>query len=87
MVLIGLMSIVIASGSNALAEATKMVEQDIQEAQNIGVRGVPFFVFNRKYAVSGAQPPQAFLQTLEQSYNEWRKENPEKKSSAASFKS
>ena len=63
------------------------VKQDIQEAQNIGVRGVPFFVFNRKYAVSGAQPPQAFLQTLEQSYNEWRKENPEKKSSAASFKS
>jgi len=47
------------------------VQQDIQEAQNIGVRGVPFFVFNRKYGISGAQPPQAFLQTLEQSYKEW----------------
>lgn len=61
------------------------VQQDIQEAQNIGVRGVPFFVFNRKYGISGAQPPQAFLQTLEQSFNEWRIDNPEKRSSAASF--
>lgn len=52
------------------------VKQDIQEAQQLGVRGVPFFVFDRKYAVSGAQPPQAFLETLERSFSEWRKENP-----------
>lgn len=51
------------------------VTQDIQEARNIGIRGVPFFVFNRKYAVSGAQPPEVFLQTLEKSFAEWRKEN------------
>lgn len=44
--------------------------QDIQEAQNIGVQGVPFFVFDRKYAVSGAQPVEAFLQTLETAYTE-----------------
>jgi len=44
--------------------------QDIQEAQNIGVQGVPFFVFDRKYAVSGAQPVEAFLQTLEKVYSE-----------------
>ena len=44
--------------------------QDIQEAQNIGVQGVPFFVFNRKYAISGAQPVEAFLQTLEKVYSE-----------------
>jgi predicted DsbA family dithiol-disulfide isomerase len=44
--------------------------QDIQEAQNIGVQGVPFFVFDRKYAVSGAQPVEAFLQTLEKSFAE-----------------
>ncbi len=50
------------------------VNQDIQEAQNIGVRGVPFFVFNRKYAVSGAQPPAVFLQTLDQSFKEWNKD-------------
>lgn len=54
-----------------------MVRQDIQEARAIGVTGVPFFVFNRKYAVSGAQPPQAFLQTLEKAYEEWREANPE----------
>jgi predicted DsbA family dithiol-disulfide isomerase len=46
------------------------MNQDIQEAQNIGVQGVPFFVFDRKYAVSGAQPVEAFLQTLETAFAE-----------------
>ena len=54
-----------------------LVNQDIQEAQQIGVRGVPFFVIDRKYAVSGAQPAEAFLQTLEKAFPEWRKLNPE----------
>lgn len=40
------------------------VAQDIQEAQKIGVRGVPFFVIDRKYAVSGAQPTEVFLNAL-----------------------
>lgn len=53
------------------------VKQDIQEAQSIGVTGVPFFVFNRKYAISGAQPSSLFLQTLEQSFKEWRPDSPE----------
>lgn len=53
-----------------------LVNQDIREAQMIGVTGVPFFVFDRKYAISGAQPPQAFLQALSQSYQEWKKANP-----------
>lgn len=48
------------------------VSQDIQEARNMGIRGVPFFVFNRKYAISGAQPIGVFLQTLEKSVAEWR---------------
>lgn len=55
----------------------EMVQQDIQEARTVGVQGVPFFAFDRKYAVSGAQPPQAFLQTLEKSFAEWREANPE----------
>ena len=54
-----------------------MVKQDIAEAQHVGVRGVPFFVLDRKYAISGAQPPQAFLQNLEKSFLEWKQENPE----------
>ena len=52
------------------------VKEDIQEAGRLGVNGVPFFVFDRKYAISGAQPPAAFLQALQQSFAEWQKDNP-----------
>ncbi|MDX5346275.1 MAG: DsbA family oxidoreductase [Hymenobacteraceae bacterium] len=51
------------------------VRADQQEAQQLGVRGVPFFVFNRKYAVSGAQPPEVFLETLQRAWQEFEKEN------------
>lgn len=51
------------------------VHNDIAEAEALGVRGVPFFVLDRKYAVSGAQAAEAFHQALEQAYNEWKKEN------------
>lgn len=50
-------------------------KQDIQEAAHIGVRGVPFFVFDRKYAVSGAQPAEVFMQTLTKAYSEWENSN------------
>ncbi len=43
---------------------SKEDETDIQEAQDIGVRGVPFFVFERKYAISGAQPIETFVETI-----------------------
>lgn len=52
------------------------VKDDIKEAREIGATGVPFFVFNRKYAVSGAQDPKVFLDVLQKSFAEWRKENP-----------
>lgn len=58
---------------------TDNVKEDIMEAQQIGVRGVPFFVINRKYAVSGAQTDELFTQTLEKSFEEWKEaqlENP-----------
>jgi len=42
------------------------VKGDITEAQEIGVQGVPFFVFDRKYAVSGAQPVEAFVNTIKE---------------------
>ncbi|MEG2102823.1 MAG: DsbA family oxidoreductase [Flavobacterium sp.] len=42
------------------------VHSDIHEANQIGVQGVPFFVFDRKYAVSGAQPVEAFVQTIKE---------------------
>lgn len=40
------------------------VQKDIAEAGQIGVQGVPFFVINRKYAISGAQPKEAFEEAL-----------------------
>ncbi|MGA3600704.1 DsbA family oxidoreductase [Lysinibacillus agricola] len=40
------------------------VETDIQEGLHLGVRGVPFFVLNRKYGISGAQPQAVFEETL-----------------------
>ncbi|WP_218121534.1 DsbA family oxidoreductase [Tessaracoccus flavus] len=46
------------------------VERDIREAGEIGVRGVPFFVFAGKYGVSGAQPPEVFSQALETVWSE-----------------
>jgi predicted DsbA family dithiol-disulfide isomerase len=60
-------------------EFEKEVKLDIQRAQQVGVTGVPFFVFNDKYAVSGAQPSNVFLETLQKSFGEWSKENPTKK--------
>lgn len=41
------------------------VEQDIAMGQSLGVRGVPFFVIDRAYAISGAQPAEGILQALE----------------------
>lgn len=40
------------------------VQADITRAGQIGVRGVPFFVLNDKYAISGAQPLEAFVSAL-----------------------
>ena len=46
------------------------VRLDEYQAQQIGVRGVPFFVFEDKYAVSGAQQPELFAEVLEKVYDE-----------------
>jgi predicted DsbA family dithiol-disulfide isomerase len=47
------------------------VQQDIAQAQQLGIRGVPFFVMDNKYGVSGAQAVPTFLETLEKAYTEW----------------
>jgi predicted DsbA family dithiol-disulfide isomerase len=46
------------------------VRADENLARQIGVQGVPFFVFNEKYAVSGAQPEEIFTQVLEKVWQE-----------------
>lgn len=53
------------------------VKLDIAEAQQIGIRGVPFFLLNRKYAISGAQPESVFVEALEKSFSEWKESNPD----------
>lgn len=45
-------------------EYSQEIDSDINLAQQFGVRGVPFFVFDRKYAVSGAQEMETFLTTM-----------------------
>lgn len=59
--------------SDQFAEA---VDRDVYEARQVGVRGVPFFVINRKYAISGAQQPDTFLGALETARPEWSLANP-----------
>jgi predicted DsbA family dithiol-disulfide isomerase len=51
------------------------VHQDIFEAETLGIRGVPFFVMNDKYAVSGAQATDVFLNTLNTAYQEWEQQS------------
>lgn len=46
------------------------VRRDLLEARQVGVTGVPFFVLDRKYAVSGAQESATFLRVLEQVWRE-----------------
>jgi predicted DsbA family dithiol-disulfide isomerase len=45
-------------------EYAKAVDSDIAEARMLGATGVPFFVIDRKYGISGAQPVATFLQAL-----------------------
>lgn len=45
-------------------EYSAAVDADIHHAQELGISGVPFFVFGGKCAVSGAQPEEVFLQAL-----------------------
>lgn len=49
---------------------TDKVEQDIAQAQKLGVQGVPFFLVNDKYSISGAQPVELFQQALNQIWEE-----------------
>ncbi len=46
------------------------VEHDIREATGLGATGVPFFVVDRKYGISGAQPAATFAQVLERAWGE-----------------
>lgn len=46
------------------------IQQDILEARNNGISGVPFFILNGKYGISGAQPVEVFKNAMIQTYEE-----------------
>lgn len=46
-------------------EKLPQVEEDLAFAKQVGISGVPFFILNNKFALSGAQPPHVFAQALE----------------------
>ncbi|PAU93909.1 disulfide bond formation protein DsbA [Aliifodinibius salipaludis] len=52
------------------------VDHDIQLAQNINITGVPFFLFDQKFGVSGARETEVFLKALKQSWNAQLQEKP-----------
>jgi len=58
---------VLQSGSHLPA-----VLADQAQASAYGINGVPFFVIDGKYGVSGAQPPEAFAQVVRQVWAEHR---------------
>ena len=51
------------------------VNADIRQAADFGIQGVPFFVFDNKYAISGAQPVETFKGGLQQAWNEYEAAN------------
>ena len=65
-----------AKGLFTSDDFAKEVRADESQAQSLGINGVPFFVLNNKYAVSGAQSPETFLDVLNQSWKEYEMENP-----------
>ncbi|MFJ4512422.1 DsbA family oxidoreductase [Streptomyces sp. NPDC088816] len=74
-----LVELAVAAGLDAdaarkvLAEPDAYAEEvraDEREAAQLGASGVPFFVLDRKYGVSGAQPAEVFTQALTQAWGE-----------------
>lgn len=51
-------------------QARSAVAREDEQARELGVSGVPFFIFNGRYAVPGAQDPQVLLQAMLQSETE-----------------
>ncbi|MBU3161589.1 DsbA family oxidoreductase [Clostridium frigoris] len=46
------------------------VRKDEETASKLGISGVPYFVINNKYTISGAQPSEIFLEALEKAREE-----------------
>lgn len=48
----------------------RQVNEDLEMAKQLGIQGVPFFVFNEKYALSGVQSPEVLSKVLEKVWEE-----------------
>jgi predicted DsbA family dithiol-disulfide isomerase len=51
-------------------EFGREVREEEAEAMEMGATGVPFFLFDRRFGVSGAQPPETLLHVLERAWSE-----------------
>lgn len=49
----------------------KKVQDDIEEAKELEVQGVPFFIFDDKYALSGLHSLEDFIEVIEQTKKEY----------------
>jgi predicted DsbA family dithiol-disulfide isomerase len=47
-----------------------LIEEQDRRARAIGVEGVPFFIFNQRHALSGAQPPEVIVEAMEKAREE-----------------
>lgn len=70
-VLAGIASEVGMNGAEVLKALQEGTDEDavsglIDQARQAGVSGVPFFIIDGQYGLSGAQPPEAFLEVLDQ---------------------
>jgi predicted DsbA family dithiol-disulfide isomerase len=62
-----------ADDTRAMLESDRFADEvrdDERTAAGFGIQGVPFFVFDRRYGVSGAQPPEVLLGALERAWEE-----------------
>jgi predicted DsbA family dithiol-disulfide isomerase len=60
----------VANCWDAGGELQKRAAQADQQWRQNGIQGVPLFVFNRKWAVSGAQPPEQLVRAMEHAFDD-----------------
>ncbi len=54
----------------SIKKYNRAIELDEDDAREIGIEDVPFFIFNEKYALVGNQPVDVFLEALKESWKE-----------------
>jgi len=56
----------VAEGILASTDFSEELDKDRYDAQQLGVSSVPFFVFENRYGIKGAEPNEVFVRTLHQ---------------------